>query len=124
MLPIVDGKPRLDAEIVSPVDSSGSVIVTNNITGISDGRKTVAAAGTRETLVASSTPCKVVAITAETDNTEIVVVGGSTVVAALATRRGTPLYPGDSTAFEIDDLVDINVDVLVNGEGVTFTYWT
>ncbi len=41
--------------------------------------------------MAGSTPCKKVTITAETDNTGIVVIGGSTVVAALGTRQGTPL---------------------------------
>lgn len=93
------------------------------ITGLGDGRKTVALAGTREAL-ATSTPARMVLITAETDNTNPVTVGGSTVVGALATRRGTPLYAGESALFPCDNLADIYLDVITNGEGVTFVYFT
>lgn len=99
------------------VDTSGI------ISGINDGRKEITSAGTREAL-AGSTVCKKVIITAETDNTGVVVVGGTTVVAALATRRGTPLFAGDSIELEIDNLADINLDVTVSTEGVTYTYFT
>lgn len=98
-------------------------IVGHDITGITDGRKVVAVAGTRETL-AASTACKKVDITAETDNTGIVVVGGTSVVASLATRRGTPLNAGDTYSLEIDNLIDVNLDVTVSGDGVTYTYYT
>lgn len=91
-------------------------------TTIGDGRKVVTTAGTRVTL-ASSTACKQVAITAETDNTGIVVVGGSTVVAALATRQGVPLYAGDSITLDLDNLADIYIDSTVNGDGVTYVYF-
>lgn len=97
--------------------------IYQNITTIADGRTTVTTAGTRVAL-ASSTACKNVAITAITSNTGIVVVGGSTVVAALATRRGTPLYAGDTICFDIDNLADVFIDSTVNGEGVTFTYFS
>lgn len=106
-----------------PVSQSGAWTFGNNTTGISDGRKTVATAGTRETL-AASTACKWVTITAETDNTGLVVVGGTTVVASLSTRQGTPLYAGDSVTIYIDNLNDVNLDVTVNGDGVTYTYGT
>jgi hypothetical protein len=99
------------------------VQVTSGITGIADDRKVVTTAGTRVTL-ASSTACEQVVITAETDNTGIVVVGGSTVVAALATRRGIPLYPGDTISLEIDNLADVHLDSTVSGDGVTFAYFT
>ena len=99
------------------------VSVTSANTGIADGRKTVTTAGTRVTL-ASSTACKQVIITAETDNTGYVVVGGSTVVAALATRSGTPLNPGDSIAIEISNLSNVYLDAVVSTDGVTYTYFT
>lgn len=92
------------------------------ITGIGDGRKVVTTAGTALAL-ATSTPCKKVTITAETDNTGIIVVGGSTVVGALATRRGTPLNAGDSYEFDIDNLADVYLDTTVSGDGVTFTWF-
>ena len=97
-------------------------LVGHDITSIGDGRKVVAAAGTRLAL-ATSTACKGVIINAETDNTGLIVVGGATVVAALATRQGTPLQAGDSIVLEIDDLADVYIDSTVTGDGVTFTYF-
>ena len=90
--------------------------------GISDGRKTVTSAGTAVPL-ASSTTCKKVIIVAETDNTGLIVVGGSSVVASLSTRRGIPLSPGDSIEISIDDLADVYIDSTVSGDGVTYTYF-
>lgn len=89
--------------------------------GIGDGRKTVTTAGTRVVL-ASSTPCVSVCITALEGNTGKVVVGAVTVVAALATRRGTPLAPGESVTFTVSDLAYVYVDSMVNGEGVSYSY--
>lgn len=87
-----------------------------------DGRKVVASAGTAERLVSSSTKARKVTIMAELDNTDYVVIGGSTVVAALATRRGIPLSAGSSVTLDIENLYDLYVDAVVNGEGVTFIY--
>ena len=89
---------------------------------VRDGRKVVAAAGTAERLVASNTSCRKVTIMAELDNSDYVVIGDSTVVAALATRRGIPLSAGTSITLDIEDLYTIFVDSVVNGEGVTFIY--
>ncbi len=104
-------------------DTSGRLLVSHDITGIGDDRKVVTTAGTRVTL-ASSTTAKSVVITAETDNTGVIVVGGTTVVASLSTRRGTPLNAGDSITIPCDNLNDINLDATVSGDGVTFTYFT
>ena len=97
-------------------------VVKDEFQSISNNRKIVTTAGTRVALVASSTRANWVIITAETDNTGIIVVGGSGVIAALATRQGTPLGVGDSVALLIDDLVDVYIDTTVDGDGVTFTY--
>jgi len=99
------------------------VYTQSNITGIANNRKVVTTAGTAVAL-AASTACKKVIITAETDNTGLIVVGGSAVVAALATRQGIPLYAGDSIEFEITDLASVYIDSTVNGDGVTFLYLT
>jgi len=88
---------------------------------VGDGRKVVAAAGTAEALSAQQ-DCKSVTIIAETDNTGVISVGGSTVVAALATRRGTPLAAGESFSLDIGDLSLVWLDSTVNGDGVTYTY--
>lgn len=98
-------------------------VTTPVTTGLNTGRKTVTTAGTA-VAIASSTTCKWVAITAETDNTDIIVVGDSGVVASLATREGVPLSAGDSIVIPIDNLSDVYIDSLVNGEGVTFLYGT
>lgn len=86
-----------------------------------DGRKIVTTAATAVVL---STPLFAdwVVITAETDNTGTIVVGGTTVVALLATRRGTPLVAGDSIGIGSVDLSTIWLDSTVSGDGVTFTY--
>lgn len=111
------------------VDANGRLLLSSSsgasapATTIGDGLKLVTTAGTRETLVASTTPCRSVCITAKISNTGTVVVGAVTVVAASgATRRGTPLNAGDSVTIAINDLVKIYLDVTVNGEGVTYTY--
>lgn len=105
-------------------NSSLATIATNTTppSAIGDGLKLVAAAGTREAL-AASTACKWVSVTAKQTNTGVIVVGGTSVVAASgATRRGTPLAAGDSFSFQIDNLNDVNIDATVSGEGVTYTY--
>lgn len=83
-------------------------------------RKTVAAAGTAEVLTSETYSGKVsLAITAETDNTGYIAVGGSEVVAALATRTGIPLAAGDTVT--LDELPqEVFIDATVSGDGVTF----
>lgn len=95
-------------------DNPGSVI--------GDGRQVVTTAGTRVQLTATPTKIRSLIITAETDNTGIVVVGGATVVATLATRRGTPLNAGDTTLVDINELSKVWLDSTVSTDGVTYTY--
>jgi hypothetical protein len=103
--------------------SSGTIIPTSPTnTVIGQGRKIVTTAGTPVAL-AASTSCKSVTIQAEKDNTDDVIIGGSGVVGALATREGIYLAPGDSIDVPIDDLSKVYVDSLVNGEGVTYVYF-
>jgi len=94
----------------------------SKLTVIGDGRRVVATAGSRLALIAAHTPAKVVIITAETDNTGVIVVGGTTVVATLASRQGIPLLAGDSVTLEINDLIKVYLDATVTGDGVTYTY--
>lgn len=89
---------------------------------IGDGSKNVAAAATREQLSATSVPCAGVMITARETNQGTVVVGGSTVVAALATRRGHPLRARESVFIGVNDLNKVYLDVTVSGEGVVFVF--
>lgn len=94
---------------------------------VRDGRKVVAAAGTRVQLVATDTPAKLVTVMAMPTNTDIVVLGGSTVVAGNSTdsgavRRGVPLNPGQSITLNVENLLEIYLDSVVSGEGVTYLY--
>lgn len=90
---------------------------------LADGLQLVAAAGTAEALVAVSTPIRLVEIQARPENTGVVVVGASTVVAAAGTRRGIALVPGQSVALRVKDLSEVYVDAAVSGEGVSFVYF-
>lgn len=89
---------------------------------IADNRKTVTTAGTAEALESSENVVNFVIITAETNNTGIIVVGASTVVAAVATRRGIPLNAGDSISLGGVDLNEVYLDTTVSGDGVTYLY--
>jgi hypothetical protein len=112
-------------EILNRVfNSTSNTLATGGFSSsatVGNGRKVIATAGTAEAL-ATSTACSSVVITAETDNTGVIVVGASDVIAALATRKGTPLNAGDSIALDIDNLSKIYLDTTVNGDGVTYTY--
>lgn len=97
---------------------------------IFDGRKVVATAGTRIALesTANQVRCSELTITAEEDNTGDIVVGASTVVAALLTRRGILLVAGASHTFSPGtksdkgqlDLATVFIDSEINTDGVHF----
>jgi hypothetical protein len=104
-----------------PLSSSNPLPVTTSTvnTSITNGR-TVTVSANVAVALASSTVVKEVIITAETDNTGIVVVGGSGVVSTLATRTGVPLNAGDSVSFQITNLNAINIAAVVATDGVTY----
>lgn len=124
----VDGLEALATTINSNVDqletiSTGISTLVATPGNIGDGVKNVAAAETRERLVADVTVCREVVITAKETNTGTIVVGGASVVAlAGATRRGVPLNARESVTIKINDLNKIFIDATVSGEGVTFAY--
>jgi len=106
--------------VVLSVDASGNLNVASPTT-CGDGRKIVTTAGDREQF--STQACKYVVITAEDDNTEIVVIGGSTVVAAQATRRGILLEPSRSVVLQVSNLNLLYIDAMVSGEGVVYAWF-
>ena len=91
-------------------------------TFIGNGRKTVAVVGVAEALDVS-TECTSVTIQAEFNNTGIIVVGDSSVIADEATRVGLALSAEDSVTIAIDDLAKIYLDTTVATDGVTFVYF-
>lgn len=94
---------------------------THSLGSIVDGRKTVTNAGTAEAITSSKILAHTAEITAETDNTGIIVVGASTAVASLSTRRGTPLAAGDTLTLYDTDLSTVYIDSTVSTDGVTFS---
>jgi len=104
-----------------PLSSSNPLPVTTSTvnTSITNGR-TVTVSANVAVALASSTVVKEVIITAELDNTGVVVVGGSGVVSTLATRTGVPLNAGDSVTFQITNLNAINIAAVVATDGVTY----
>ena len=70
-------------------------------------------------LAASSLACKHIDIMAAVANTGIIYVGGSGVTAA----TGIALYGGDVYSLDIEDVDDIYVLAIENGENVQFTVY-
>lgn len=118
----------LGSKIALPVslyDGSGSQITSfggiSLPTSIGDGRKVTVSAGTA-VQIGSSTSIKKVTVQALDTNTDVIVVGSSTVVAASGTRRGIALTPFNSIVIQVDNLTDVYIDSVVSGEGCSFVY--
>lgn len=101
------------------VSSSGE-----HYSSMKDNTRSVATAGTAVQLSATNTLCEKVEITAKINNVGFIVVGGSTVVAAQATRRGTPLAQGDTMTLYVDNLSKIYLDAENSGDGVTYVFYS
>jgi len=108
-------------EVVLKAGSAIAGRVGHDVTGIGHGVTTVTTAGT-DVVLAASTPCKIVIIQAQTDNTNPVAVGATGVDATVATGTGILLYPGEVIVLEVDNLADVFIDSITNGEGVRYTY--
>jgi len=103
---------------------SSTCLAYEGISGrMTSGRKTITTAGTAEQIISSALSIQKVIITAETDNTGIIVVGDSGVVASLSTRKGIPLSAGQSITLLLSDLSKVWLDTTVNGDGVTYLYF-
>lgn len=92
-------------------------------TTMDSGRAIVTTAGTAVQISTSATACQKIIITAETDNTGTIVVGGPSVVASQSTRQGVPLAPGNSVTLLVNSLDKVWLDSTVNGDGVTYVYF-
>lgn len=96
-----------------------------NLTDIVTGQKTVAAAGTPERVVATSTDISdgvSIILKAKTANTGSITVGNSS---ANALNTGTShfrLAASESISFQIKDLRRVWIDATVNDDGVEFIY--
>jgi hypothetical protein len=87
---------------------------------LTSGRKTVTTGGTAEKLSATATDGTEIHICALSTNTNPVVFGGSDVVAAAGTRKGISLAAGEKYVLVFNDASKIYLDVVTNGEGVSY----
>lgn len=90
-----------------------------------DGRTTVATAGTPVQLSGTSTNCRRVTIQAERNNTGYIAVGlSNNIDAAVGSERGAQLAAGDAIDVYMSNLNKIWIDSTVNGDGVTYIYYS
>ena len=89
---------------------------------IESNRKVVTKAGTAEALEDAARGVEYVIIQSETDNTGLIAVGDSNVVAATGSQKGTMLNVGDSMTLLLVDLNDIYIDSAIDGDGVTYLF--
>lgn len=107
------------------ITSGGSSGSADVYTTIAHGSKVVATAGTPEVFGASTTIAKI-DIQAYIGNAGNVAIGGSNTVdasATLGTGTGILLEPGDAVTIYTDNLDNLFLDVLSNGDGVRFCYY-
>lgn len=107
----------------SIIDDTTNSLQTSEVGAntIGDGSDTLSSAGSRQQL--PSQACKRVRITAHEDNgNAVVVIGGSTVVAASGTRRGSPLYATQAEWFYVGNLNKLYWDATATGSKITY-HW-
>ena len=115
-----EGNRLLGRVLVEGASPGNSLPVEQVASGVEDGTKTVTTAGTAEPLVASSTPCLSVLITAKRANAGYIYVGGITIESG----RGLELPPTSGIVIAIDDLAKLWLDASSDGDGVDFLYVT
>lgn len=99
---------------------AAETVPRDQVSTLTDGRKTVTSAGTA-LAIRASLACKWVTVTALLTNTTQVNVGGSGVLATLGASSGTPLLPGGSVTIPVSNANLVFVDARTSGEGVSFT---
>jgi hypothetical protein len=119
----IDDTTPVDVTLATALDSDTDSVtsVTQPAASIGHGIKNVTTAGT-DVALAASTACKYVIVQARYENTSKIAVGGSGVDATATTGTGIILENGDSIMLDVDNLADVYIDSLVNGDGVRFTY--
>ena len=85
---------------------------------IADGTTTVTTAGTAVQISTTSVPCYGIYVTGHESNVGAVVVGASTVKAALTGRRGYTLYPTNAQKFSVTDANLLYVDAVNSGDKI------
>ena len=115
---------KLVSAIVSELAAIRSAVEVTTVGLVArDGRRVVASAGSRVSLVGSAVLAHGLVLSALEGNTRPVTIGGSTVDGSVASRSGVPLAPGAFMAYSDKvELSAVYLDVVVGGEGVSFHY--
>ncbi len=86
-------------------------------------RTVVASAGIRVQLSATSVSIFRIDVSADIGNTNVVVIGDSSIVATSGSQKGTVLFAGNpSITIYIDNLNKLYVDAITGGDAITYTY--
>ena len=97
----------------------------DNASSVVSTRKAITTSGTPEALVGTATPCFLVLVSADLENTVgPMVVGDSTIDATGAAQSGVVIVPGnDPVPFYVNDVSLLYADAQTNGDAVCFTYF-
>jgi hypothetical protein len=109
---------------VNPAKEDGNLSYLAPADEVGDGTVTISVAGTAEQLSTTSKPCRRVCVTAHESNNGTVVVGNSTVVAALAGRRGRALFPTQSEWFYVANVNLLYADATQNNDKLHYFFET
>lgn len=112
----------VDATVTLASSSLVGLEVSNAVGSVGDGTVNLTIAGTAQQVSTSSVPCKRVIITAHESNAGTIVVGGSTVVGALAGRRGKALFSTQSEIFYVNNLNLLYFDGTTTNDDVHYYY--
>jgi hypothetical protein len=107
---------------VNPAKEDGNLAYLAPADEVGDGTITIDVAGTAEQLSTTSKPCRRVCVTAHESNNGTVVVGSSSVVAALAGRRGRALFPTQSEWFNVNNVNLLWADATQNNDKIHYFY--
>jgi hypothetical protein len=94
--------------------------------GVDGGRKIVTTAATAEQMTTTSVAAVAVSVTAESNNTGLIAVGDSAVVAAAGTQTNllALLNAGDTVTLNVNSPSLLWLDATVSGDGVAYGYLT
>ena len=101
-------------------------LLDNPGTSVSGGRKVVTTAGTAEQMTTTDASAIAVSVTAESNNTGLIAVGDSDVVAAAGTQTNllALLNAGDTVTLNIRNPSLLWLDATISGDGVAYGYLT
>lgn len=105
---------------INPAKEDGNLAYLSPSDSIGDGTETVSSAGTAVQL--STQSCRKVFIQAHESNTGTIVVGSSTVVAALIGRRGKALFATQGDWFYVNNINLLYIDSTQSNDKVNY-YW-